>query len=252
MAVASLLVYGCATYPVSVEVEPPPAERPAEPRGHISIRAGRPGVVVAAPHGTCDPRTGEIASEIARRTGFGLVVATGFTLETAADGRPLLRYHVNRPTEGKPGTGPSEDRATPAARRVYETYERHVQQASGGALRFYVEIHGNGRTENATRIEIATVGVDAAHAVQLRTLFELTRDAHLRGHREAPRLSVLVEPADPVFYGASGTKREGILRLPERALHIELPRAARREFRDVYTTILAEFLADALALRPLK
>ncbi|MBI2204580.1 MAG: hypothetical protein HYU41_12090 [Candidatus Rokubacteria bacterium] len=248
----SLLVYGCATYPVTVEIEPPPAERKVEPHGHISTRPGRTGVVVAAPHGTCDPRTGDIASEIARRTGFGLVVATGFTLETGSDGRPLLRYHVNRPTEGKPGHGPSEDRATPGARRVYEAYERHVQQASAGPLRFYVEIHGNGRTENATRIEIATVGVDHAHAAQLRALFELTRDAHLRGNREAPRLDVRVEPADPLFYAASGTKRDGILRRPERALHIELPRAARRDFREIYTVILAEFLAEALALRPLK
>lgn len=250
--VVSLLVHGCATSPVSVEIEPPPAERDAEPRGHISTRAGRAGVVVAAPHGTCDPRTGEIASEIARRTGFGLVVATGFTIETAPNGRPLVRYHVNRPTEGNPGTGPSDDRATPAARRVYETYERHVQQTAGGPLRFYVEIHGNGRGDDATRIEIATVGVDAAHAAQLRTLFELTRDAHLRGHREAPRLSILVEPADRVVYGATGTKRDGILRLPERGLHIELPREARREFQDVYTVILAQFLAEAVALRPLK
>jgi hypothetical protein len=254
VAIGSLLVYGCATYPVEVEmpVPRPRAEPRVEPRGHISTRAGRPGAVVAAPHGTSDPRTGEIAAEIARRTGFGLVVATGFTLETGDDGRSLLRYQVNRPAEGRPGHGPAEDRATPEARRVYEQWEQRVREAAAGPLRFYVEIHGNSRSDSAGRIEIATVGVDAAHAAQLRTLFELTRDAHLRGQREAPRLEVLIEPADRVFYAASGAKRDGILRLPERALHIELPRAARRDFREVYTTVLAEFLAEALVLRPLR
>jgi len=57
-----------------------------------------------------------------------------------------------------------------------------------------------------------------------------------------------VEPADRVVYAASGAKRLGILRLPERALHLELPRAARRDWREVYTAILADFLAQAAAL----
>jgi len=59
---------------------------------------------------------------------------------------------------------------------------------------------------------------------------------------------VLVEPADPIFYAASGAKREGILKLPERAVHIELPKAARVEFRDLYTAILADFVAQAVTL----
>jgi hypothetical protein len=243
-----LLVYGCATHPVTVEIE----RRPADPRGHISTRPGRAGAVIAAPHGTSDPRTGEIAAELAGRTGFALVVATGFTLETGADGRPLRRYHVNRPSEGRPGFGLAHDVASAAAGQVYEAYERRVREAAGGPLRFYVEIHGNGREENATRIEIATTGVDRDHALQLKALLELTRDAHLRTTAEAPRLEVLIEPADTVFYGAGGAKRDGILRVPERALHIELPRSARREFRAVYTTILAEFLAEAVALQPLR
>lgn len=245
VASVSLVLYGCAAHPVSVETAPPPA-------GHIVARPGQPGVVVAAPHGTSDPNTGHIAEEIARRTGFGLVIATGFTLELGADGRPVRRYAVNRPLEGKPGYGPAQERVTAAARTVYEEYERRVLAASRGPLRFYVEIHGNGRTENAARIEIATVGIDREHALQLKTLLELVRDAHLRGRAEAPRLEILVEPVDRLFYAASGAKREGILRLPERALHIELPRAARREFRDVYTPVLAEFLVQAAALRPLR
>src|SRR5712691_1486601 len=72
VAIGSLLLAGCAKHPVSFESEPP--------RGDILSRPGKPGLVIAAPHGTSDPNTADIAAEIARRTGFGLVVATGFTL----------------------------------------------------------------------------------------------------------------------------------------------------------------------------
>jgi hypothetical protein len=131
---------------------------------------------------------------------------------------------------------------------VYETFARRVGETAQGPLRFYAEIHGNNRRESANRIEIATVGVDREYAQRLRALCELIRDAHLRGHAGAPRLDVLIEPADPVFYAASGAKRDGILKVPERAVHIELPRAARVEFRDVYTAIVADFVAQAVTL----
>ena len=66
VAVAPLVLFGCAAqtidYPTDVA------------RGHIAARPGRPGVVVAAPHGSSDVQTGAIAAEVARRTGFGLVV----------------------------------------------------------------------------------------------------------------------------------------------------------------------------------
>ncbi len=239
---AALVLSGCAVHPVGLE--------PAAAGGHIAVRRGRPGVVVAAPHGTSDPRTAEIAEEVARRTGFGLVVATGFALEPDTPEGPGRRYQVNRPLEGVPGRPPGDEVATEAARRVYEAYERRVREVAQGPLRFYVEIHGNNRGVAAGRIEIATVGVDATAAARLRTLLELVRDAHLRARPGAPRLEVRVEPADPLVYTASGAKRAGILRLPERALHIELPRAARREWREVYAAILADFLREAAALPP--
>jgi len=224
-------------------------EFPADtPRGHIATKPGRPGVVVAAPHGTSDVRTGEIAAEVARRTGFGLVVATGFAVEPDTRERPGRRYQVNRPFEGVPGRPPSEERESEAARRVYAAYERSVRDTAQGPLRFYAEIHGNTHADAAGRIEIATVGVDRELALRLRALVELIRDAHLRGNGEAPRLQVLVEPADTLRYAASGAKRDGILRVPARALHIELPKTARAEWRDVYTAILADFLSQAVGL----
>jgi hypothetical protein len=240
VAAASLILYGCAAQPVSLE--------PARPRGSIAVRAGRPGVVIGAPHGSSDANTGEIVAELARRTGFGLVIASGFAMEPDTRERPGRRFQVNRPFEGIPGRPPSEESSTEAARRVYDAYEQRVREVAQGPLAFYAEVHGNNRRATASRIEVATVGIDREDAQRLRTLLELIRDAHLRAHATAPRLTVLVEPADPVFYAASGAKREGILRLPTRALHIELPRAARAEWREVYTTILAEFLVQALSV----
>jgi hypothetical protein len=216
-----VLLSGCATHR---------AEGPlATAGGHITVRPGRPGLVVAAPPGTSDIHTGRIAEEIARQTGFGLVVASRFSLP--ADGRP-----------------PSEPEATETARRVDELYEQRVLEAARGRLRFYAEIHGHNRTGCAGQIEIATVGVDRELALRLRALAELIRDAHLRAGRDVQRLEVLIEPADPVTYRASGARHDGILRLPERGLHIELPRCARRDWRDAYTAILSDFLAQAVTL----
>jgi hypothetical protein len=235
-ATVAVLLVGCTTRPVLLEGTARP--------GEIAARAGRPGIVVAAPHGASDLGTGAMAAEIARLTGFGVVVATDFTVSEPR-GR---RYQVNRPMEGVAGHPSSEDVESEGARAVYETYERRVRDAAQGPLVFYAEIHGNSRPDSAERIEIATVGVDAEQALKLRTLFELVRDAHLRTRPPAPRFQVRVEPADPVYYTASGAKRAGILRLPQRALHIELPRAARHEARELYTAILADFLREAIAL----
>ena len=216
--------------------------------GTIAGTLGRRSVVIAAPHGTSDARTGDIVAELGRRTGFGVVVARGFNLEPDAPDRPGRRYQVNRPFEGVPGRPPAEDVATESAQRVYDAYERKVRDVAQGPLGFYAEIHGNNHRDAAGRIEIATVGVDRDEAAQLRALFELIRDAHLRVNREAPSLAVLVEPADTIRYAASGAKGDGILRLARRALHIELPRSARTEWRETYTAILADFLAQAVSL----
>jgi hypothetical protein len=218
--------------------------------GRLSGTAGRPGVVVAAPHGISDARTADIVAELGRRTGFGVVIATGFNIEPDERDRAGRRYEVNRPFEGLPGRPPSEEVATEAAQRVYDAYERRVREAAQGPLVFYIEIHGNSHPDVANRIEIATVGVDRAEAERLKTLCELIRDAHLRADRAAPRLEILIEPADTIRYAATGAKRAGILRLPRQALHIELPKAARVEWRETYTAILADFLLQAFPLLP--
>ena len=237
VAIGSFVVSGCAPSGALLELEGLP--------GRISGQLGQRGVVIAAPHGNSDARTGEIAAELGRRTGFGVVIATGFNLEPDTRDRPGRRYHVNRPFEGTPGRPPSEDVASEGARQVYRAYEQRVREVAQGPLVFYAEIHGNVHPDAAGQIEIATVGVDRDEALRLRILLELIRDAHLRANRAATRLEIVVEPANPVRYGASGAKRDGILRLPQRALHFELPQAARTEWREIYTAILADFLVQA-------
>jgi hypothetical protein len=241
LALGSLVASRCAT-----STSPPP-QLDGLP-GAIAVQAGRPGLVIAAPHGTSDVRTGEIVTELGRRTGFGIVVASGFNLEPDSRESPGRRYQVNRPFEGTPGRPASEEAESDAARRVYQAYEQRVRDVAQGPLVLYVEIHGNNHRDAADRIEIATVGVDRDEAVRLRTLFELIRDAHLRARREAPRLAIFVEPANPLRYAASSAKRDGVLRLPRRALHVELPRAARTDWREIYVDILADFLVQAVPL----
>ena len=244
VASGSLLLWGCATQRVPLGREPAP--------GDITGRPGRPGLVVAAPHGTSDLNTGEIAGDIARRSSFAVVIATGFVLDGETRDGAGRRYQVNRPFEGVPGRPPAEEQASEAARRVYDAYEARVREVAQGPLRLYVEIHGNNHGDAAGRIEIATVGVDRELALRVKTLAELIRDAHLRAHPAAPRLAILVEPADTLRYNASAAKRDGILRLPPRALHVELPQAARLQWRVVYTAILAEFLAEVATLPSLR
>lgn len=231
----ALLAQGCA----AARIEP---EWPAPP-GPLASLKGRPGLVIGAPHGKSDAGTDRMGAELARRTGFGLVVATYADL-----GAGRRRFNVNRPTEGVPGGPPSEEVATEQARQVYEAYVGHVQAAAQGPLHLYVELHGNGRKETAARIEIATVGVSREDAWRLRTLLELVRDAHLGGKPEIPRLDVLVEPLDRLYYNASAVKQVGIFKLPQRAIHIELPRVARTVARPAYTDVLADFLTQAAGL----
>lgn len=214
MAVASLLLGGCAAHTQDVG--------PRALRGVITAQAGRPGLVIAASGGTSDVRTDAIASELARRTGFGVVIATERAVEPVRDG----------------------------AREVDGAYEQGVRTVAQGPLRFLAEIHGNDHRDAAGRIEIATVGVDRELAFRLRTLLELIRDAHLRGAGGAPRLDVLIEPVDALRYAAPGAARGGILRLPERGLLIELPKAARAQWRETYIAILADFLVQAAAYSP--
>jgi hypothetical protein len=242
----ALLSPGCAGLITGKEPAETPTEAPA-PKiadGAIHVEKGRAGLVIAAPHGTSDTATDVIGRDLARLSGFGLVVATGYS-QLDATGR---RYNVNRPTEGVPGTAARLEVETTPARRIYEVYRRRVIEAAQGPLRLYVEVHGNGRAESAGRLEIATMGLSREDAWRLKTLLELIRDARLPADGDAPRLDVSMEPLDPLWYTASAAKQSGLIGQAWLALHIEMPRAARTTYREAYTTVLADFLIQSAAL----
>jgi hypothetical protein len=233
---------GCGGLIMDKTAVPLPVERPTE-KGSFQVWKGRPGVVIGAPHGTSDRGTDIIGQDLARLTGWSLVVATGFS-RLDADGR---RFNVNRPTETVLGTVARLEGSTDEAVRIYEVYRRHVTEAAQGPLRLYVEVHGNSRQESAGRVEIATVGLSRDDAWRLKTLFELVRDARLQ-EPEAPRLDVWVESLDPLHYTASAAKQSGMLSVSPRALHIELPRVARTSHRELYTGLLGDFLIQSTAI----
>src|SRR5262249_61748044 len=92
VALASAFLTGC------VPKASAPPELDGVP-GRLSAMAGRPGAVVAAPHGISDARTADIVAELGRRTGFGGVIATGFHIAPDARGHPGPRHHGDRPFE---------------------------------------------------------------------------------------------------------------------------------------------------------
>lgn len=243
----ALLVQGCAGLiggKDSTDTPAVPAPRIAIPGGSVHVEKGRPGLVIAAPHGTSDIATDVLGRELAKLTGFGLVVAIGYA-NLDGEGR---RYNVNRPTESVPGVAARLEVETAAARQVYLAYRGHVTEAAQGALRLYVEVHGNSRPESAGRLEIATVGVSREGAWRLKTLLELIRDTRVPPEGDVPRLEVWVETQDPVVYTASAAKRSGILAQTPLALHIELPRIARTTHREAYTLVIADFLIQSAGL----
>src|SRR5512137_1987689 len=153
----ALVAQGCAGLIAGKDSAEAPAAgaAPGPIAGAVQVEKGRPGIVIAAPHGTSDSATDLMGRELAKLTGFSLVVVTGYTHVDAA-GR---RYNVNRPTESQPGVAARQEVETEPARQVYQTYRRQVADAAQGPLRLYVEVHGNGREESAGRMEIATVGL---------------------------------------------------------------------------------------------
>jgi hypothetical protein len=218
--------------------ETPRARVPPAQRGHFEALRGVPGLVVAAPHGSYDTGTDAIVRDLAAGTGWSAVVAKGFTRIDEEH----RRFSVNRPTEGRPSAGPAGEVETEAARQVFAAYRRHVLDVAQGKLRLYVEVHGHAHPEATDRIEIATVGVRTEEARALKTLLEQACDARRL------RFAIAIEGIDRLRYMAAAAKRRGLLAAAPRALHVELPRAARTTDREAATSMLADLLSRSPAL----
>jgi hypothetical protein len=94
----AVLAQGCAgamgaKQPVVIPGAIPPA-RPLAPlaNGRFVVTKGRPGIVIAAPHGTSDSNTDVLGRDLAQLTGWSLVVVTGFSNVDGA----RRRLNVNR------------------------------------------------------------------------------------------------------------------------------------------------------------
>ncbi len=120
-------------------------------------------------------------------------------------------------------------------------YRRHLAEAAQGPLRLYVEVNGDGLRETVPRLQIAAIGFSADDAWRLKTLLELIRDARVQS--PVPRFDVSVEPRS-ASRATVATAGPPALTVP-RTLAIDVPRAARTTYRDVYTSVLAAFLTES-------
>ena len=182
------------------------------PGGAFQVRKGRPGIVIGAPPGPSDAETDAVARELASRTGFGLVVGTGSAARQQSH----------------------ED--------AFHTYRRLVADAAQGPLRLYVEIHGDGDRASAGRVQVATTGLSPDDVWRLKTLFELIRDARVQ--KPTPRLEMVLESRTAGLQTVQVSAPAGALGA-QRALRIDLPRAASTTYREIYTSVLGAVLTES-------
>lgn len=197
--------------------------RPDRHLGDFEYKKTANGILICAPHGTYDRRTDEIVIAAAEKLDAGYVVARGFTPGN-------VRINVNRPTEGS-GMASAREPRTRRAREVYEEYADLVRKAARGQkLRLYVEVHGNSSPLSAYKIELATTGIDRDEARRLKESFPDIIHGVRRRTPVYPRLALMVEPVDKLFFSSGGVKTIGIMADPlvPKALHFELPASVRR------------------------
>jgi hypothetical protein len=212
----ALLLPGCAGLTQGKPEATAPAETPGV-RGRVVVQKGRPGLVIGAVRGGRERNTDLVASDLARLTGFGLVVVDD----------PGRRDPT--PARFDPGSAGTLD----------DAYRRLVTEAAQGPPALYVEIDGHGPEGSAGRVEIAAVGLGRDDAWRLATLFELIRDSRL-DDASVPRLEVRVVPEGPA--------RAAALAVAPRALRIDLPGAARTTYREIYTKVLGAFVSESVGV----
>jgi len=179
------------------------------------VRKGRPGIVIGAPPGASDAETDAVARELASRTGFGLVV---------------VRASAARPQRHEDAAG------------AFQTYRQLVLDAAQGPLRLYIEVSSDGDRASPGRVQVGTTGLSADDAWRIKTLFELIRDARVQ--KPTPRLEMVVESRTAGLQAVQVFAPAGALGV-ERAVRIDLPRAARTTYRETYNNVLAALLTES-------
>ncbi len=210
------------------------------PLGSLEWEVTAKGILVTAPHGTFDRNTDAIAVEAAKWLKVGYVVARGFN--------PRVRINVSRPTEGS-GLACKQERQTERAREVYQEYDRLVALASGGApQRLYVEVHGNSRAETSGNLEIATKGISAKEAAEMKAAYPAILNVVRMEWPSYAVLQLLIEPVDRLYWTASCVKRIGTMADDKvaRALHFEFPVAVREEPMIPATALLVARIVEKM------
>lgn len=209
----------------------------------IPSRNGPRGVVIGAPHGSFDEYTAEVVKRLSHYTGIATVVAKGFT-PTEVGG---WRINVNRPTERAFAPEDREEYSRTAA-EIYRTYKELVLKAARGELKLYIDIH---RHDIDRKIQVATLGITRDQARVVKRLYHQIRDRALRQNSGVPSVDLLIEPFDEIEIKAWPAKSQGILRLADKCLHIELPGygvLSTVEGRETYTSILVKLFQESLPL----
>lgn len=210
------------------------------------------GLVVGAPHEGHDLRTEDLARAIGQDVGCKVVVARNYRKKSAG------RYiNVNRPTEravhADGSLGP--DTETERARRAFDQWCA-LTGADQAPIPLYVEVHGFSRTVPTPGgdveldvVELATVGIDAPTAQQLKAAWD-----PLVSTLGLPPLYVDVVDSSYTFHGtqqpfhfrASEARANGTLQDTHvvRALHFELPVSVRsdNETRQAVATAIAALI----------
>lgn len=227
---------------------------PGVPRTHVRLhnlgrlewipsRNGPRGVVIGAPHGSFDEYTAEVVKRLSQYTGISTVIAKGFTPAEVGG----WRINVNRPTE-RAFTPDDREEYSRTAAEIYRMYKGLVLKASGGELILYVDIH---RYDTGRKIQVATLGITRDEARAVKRLYHQIRDRVLQQNSGVPSVDLLIEPVDEIEIKALPAKSQGILRLANKSLHIELPAhgaLSTVERREAYTSILVELFRESLSL----
>lgn len=218
-----------------------------------------PGLVLAAPHDGYDMYSGDLARRVARKLGWGKVVADEYR-----DTKDQRWLDVNRPTERRWSFGQrGKEQTTDRGRQTFAEYLRRLREAAQvprDPIPLLVEFHGHNRKVTiGTRqvrvdvIECATVGFSDEELRELSERYErLARERWPVGHYIRLRFdqlhpSYLYEGKRiDFYYRASGAKRAGSLQtsVVRRALHFEMPQNARstRTQRGHFGALMAELL----------
>ena len=183
-------------------------------------------MMITAPHGTFDIRTGLLVKKIMNQYSTNYVIANNYQNSTH-------RVNVNRPTEGFKGKSITTERAI----ATYTTFKNCVDEYPS---QYYIEIHGNSNPKIKQEIQVATIGLGPVPAQKLVDSFNLYKQGKLDNYE------LKIEPLHKIGYNAGQNKKIGMLSHCDTiCLHLELPRSLRtKEMLPVTADVLILWLKD--------